>query len=189
MPENELPDGLILAALARAELQTLRMNAPGVLVANVAEHLGLRRGPGAARRLHPRLRALAAGGLVEALTSQGRRLYALTAQGQRSARRTRYRGALPQHRRWREARETAKERISGYRSDVRALLREAAAALATDTTDSEAWFALGEKLERACSRLASATHCLHEWAEPDDATADIDKSKRWMRRDVTLWRS
>ena len=39
---------------------------------------------------------------------------------------------------------------------------------------SDAWFELGERLHRDCRRVGSATYCLREWAEPDDARPDVD---------------
>jgi hypothetical protein len=37
--------------------------------------------------------------------------------------------------------------------------------------------------------MGSATHCLYEWAEPDDATADIDDAPPTQtgRRDTSRW--
>jgi hypothetical protein len=40
---------------------------------------------------------------------------------------------------------------------------------------SDAWFEVGERLHRACRRLGSATHCLHEWAEPPEDRSDHDE--------------
>jgi DNA-binding XRE family transcriptional regulator len=39
---------------------------------------------------------------------------------------------------------------------------------------SDAWFDLRDRLSRDCWRVGSALHCLYEWPEPDDATADRD---------------
>ena len=70
---------------------------------------------------------------------------------------------------------------------------------------SDAWLELAEELQRACRRLASASHCLYEWAEPDDTRADIDthdeagdrrlapaqrrlmRARRAGRRNIRLW--
>jgi hypothetical protein len=35
-------------------------------------------------------------------------------------------------------------------------------------------FEMGARLHDACWRLASATHCLHEWTEPGEWCADVD---------------
>lgn len=171
MPEGSLSDALILAALERAQRHARRTTpgARGVGYVEVVPHLGLPKSAAVGRRLRPRFKELEAAGLIAGVKSHGSVKYTTTRKGRQllAAAEPITLPESPQHRRWREAHETATERIS----------------------DSEAWFTLSEKLERACSRLASATHCLHEWAEPDDATADIDKSRRWKRRDVTLWRS
>jgi hypothetical protein len=42
---------------------------------------------------------------------------------------------------------------------------------------SDAWFAIGGRLARASTLLGTATHCLYEWEEPDDARADIDSGE------------
>ncbi len=91
----------------------------------------------------------------------------------------------PQHRRWREARTIAGGRIDELRQGLREALLEAADLLgAGDKTDSEAWFGMKGRLEWAAEKLARATHCLHEWVEPDDAVADIDDHWRSGRRMV-----
>ncbi|HTZ87555.1 MAG TPA: hypothetical protein VMB05_12880 [Solirubrobacteraceae bacterium] len=56
-----------------------------------------------------------------------------------------------------------------------------------EATDSEAWFGLGEKIGKACKRLGSATYCLRESVEPDDATADVEDSRRLGRRNPRSW--
>jgi hypothetical protein len=90
----------------------------------------------------------------------------------------------PQHRAWREAKATAAERIQGFREDFQALLRDGAILLADDATDSEAWYALGE---RASSCLGSATHCLRDWQEPSDDACDVDDGPRMGRRLTRSW--
>jgi hypothetical protein len=148
--------------------------------------------PATGARLRPRFRELEAAGLIAGVKRSGIVKYTATPSGQRLLRDA---GEIvlpesPQHRRWREARDAADKRIGGFRAVVGTLLGEAAAALATEDTDSEAWFVFSERLQRACWRLACATHCLHEWPEPDDATADMDENTRRLgRRDVTRWRS
>jgi hypothetical protein len=94
----------------------------------------------------------------------------------------------PQHRRWREARAAANEKIGELRRNVRNELAGARALLSAADASSEDWFTMNDALSRACSQLASATYCLREWDEPDDATADIEPdSRRWPRGDMT-WR-
>jgi hypothetical protein len=186
-----LSDGLVLAALARAELHTPR-SAPGVLVMEVGAHLGLPGHSGTAKRLHERLRALAVSGLVEVIKRHGCTVYAITARGRRSLSAARKRGDVgelpeaPQHRTWRKARAMASERIGGFRDDLDAALDEARRLLSGDEPPSDAWFALGDRLSRACWRLGSATYCLREWSEPDDARADVHRHNRGPRQ-TWLW--
>jgi len=52
---------------------------------------------------------------------------------------------------------------------------------------SDQWFELAERLRSDCWMLGSASHCLHEWAEPDDRYADIDEGVPG-RRNLRLWR-
>ncbi|HLH14215.1 MAG TPA: hypothetical protein VKV16_05455, partial [Solirubrobacteraceae bacterium] len=92
------------------------------------------------------------------------------------------------------------------RERVRERLHEACSLLdASVPADSDAWLELAEQLHAACRRLASASYCLYEWDEPDDARADIDellaaddellepserarrRSRRRGRRNVRLW--
>jgi hypothetical protein len=186
--EPGLPDALILAAIDRAERHSGRSE-PGVLYANVVDHLGLRMGSATGRRLRPRLHDLVAGGLVEQFRRSGRELLTLTPKG---ARRLRAAGAVvlpesPQHRRWHEGRGAALERVGGFRSDVGAVLAEGAALLADESASSDAWYALAERVEKACRRVGSATHCLREWPEPDDAKPDVDDGEHRSRRNYRLW--
>src|ERR1019366_1013991 len=81
----------------------------------------------------------------------------------------------PQHRTWRMARTYAAENIDRLRSEVSVDLDRGAALLARGRrARSDAWFELKEHLSRRLWRLGSVTHCLYEWDEPDDTTADID---------------
>jgi hypothetical protein len=70
---------------------------------------------------------------------------------------------------------------------------------------SDAWLELGERLRRDCRHVGSATYCLREWSEPDDARADVDdhgdpadsrfdpaervkrQARRAGRRNIGLW--
>jgi hypothetical protein len=90
----------------------------------------------------------------------------------------------PQHKKWREARTAARERISEFRDKLRDGFTEANALLETPEIDSDTWFERGASLDRACRTLASATYCLNEWPKPSDARADIDDSKHRGRREI-----
>jgi hypothetical protein len=94
----------------------------------------------------------------------------------------------PQHRVWREARTEAAERIGNFREQLRDTLNRATRMLdARDETESDTWRDLGEQLMYGCRRLASATYCLREWAEPDDANADTAEAGHGERRNIRLW--
>jgi transcriptional regulator with XRE-family HTH domain len=185
--EQGLPDALILAAIWRAERHGGR-DEPGVLYAAVVDHLGLRMGSGTGRRLRPRLHDLVAAGLVEQFRRRGHELLMLTPKG---ARRLRAEPVelpeSPQHARWREGRGAALERVGGFRSDVGAALAEGAALLADESAPSDAWYALAERVEKACKRVGSATHCLRDWPEPDDAKPDVASGEHGSRRNYRLW--
>ncbi|MGA9874328.1 MAG: hypothetical protein WBQ21_00785, partial [Solirubrobacteraceae bacterium] len=60
------------------------------------------------------------------------------------------------------------------RDALRAALVDGGRLLDVEQAPSDAWFALAKRLQRECWRLGSATHCMREWAEPDDAKPDVD---------------
>jgi hypothetical protein len=193
MPEGPLSDALILAALERAELHRGR-DEPGVLYATVVGHLGLPMGSATGRRLRPRFRELEASGLIRSFKRHGSVVYTLTERGRKRLDADRRAGAVgelpesPQHRAWRDARDGSERRIAEFRAALQTLLDEAAALFVDDAAPSESWFLLGERLQRASVWMGSATHCLREWAEPDDARADVDDGPRRGRRNPGLWR-
>jgi hypothetical protein len=170
----------VLAAVERAALHRggERLAAP---VWAVLAHLALARRSAAARHVRVRLGALAAAGELSSVRSHGVILWALTRQGQERLRHARDAGeppALPespQNRAWRTARAAAAEEIARFRRGLQELLDATAALLAEPATHSDTWLERGEELRDACRRLGSATHCLYEWEQPDDAVADIDR--------------
>jgi transcriptional regulator with XRE-family HTH domain len=184
--DADLPDALILAAIQRAELHRGR---EGVLKAVLVEHLGLPKGARSARQLRPRLGELVAAKLVKRFRSRGYELMTLTRKGKNAlaAAEPIVLPESPQHRVWREARAAATECISGFRDDLRSALDAGVALLADETTDSDAWYALAERTARAYKHLGSAAYCLCEWAEPDDATADVGTPELRGRRNWRLW--
>jgi hypothetical protein len=60
----------------------------------------------------------------------------------------------------------------GFASQVHDALDEAGRLLDTGQGDSDVWFGLAGRLKKGCWQLGSATYCLQEWPEPDDARAD-----------------
>jgi len=148
-------------------------------------------------------------GSLEQSRAHGVGGWALTARGRRRLRRVAD-VALdlpesPQHQEWRSAQTLAGQEIERFRESLRATLDEAMAALDAPGTSSDDWFALKDRLERDARRIAAVTYCLHEWAEPDDARADVDdrtdpsdqayspeernrrKARRAGRRNPLLW--
>jgi hypothetical protein len=193
MPEGPLLDGLILAALERAERHS-RRDEPGVLYAMVVDHLGLKMGSATGRSMRPRFRELEASRLMRSFKRHGSVVYTFTAKGRKRLDAARRAGEVeelpesPQHRAWREARDGSETRIGEFRAALQTLLDEAAALLVDDAAPSESWFVRGERLQRACVWMGSATYCLREWSEPDDARADVDDGTRRGRRNPGLWR-
>jgi hypothetical protein len=70
----------------------------------------------------------------------------------------------------------AGDRIDGFREALRASVTELGALLDAGQARSDAWFEFGKRLSAECKRLGSATYCLSEWAEPDDARAALSSS-------------
>ncbi|HTW41029.1 MAG TPA: hypothetical protein VMD79_01795 [Solirubrobacteraceae bacterium] len=210
-PPARPPDELVLAALERAARHQAR-ETPAVPAWTLLEHLAIPRRSAAARHVSARLAAMQASGWVQRSRRHGAPTWELTAAGERQLRRARDSGALaalpesPQHRTWRIAHTAAEQEIERFRADLRRRLERAAQLLdARERPHSDSWLELGEELQHACRRLASASYCLHEWAEPDDARADIDehiepgdealdapqraqrRARRAGRRNVRLW--
>ncbi len=204
-------DELVLAAVERAARHHAR-DTPAVPVWAVLEHLDVRRRSVAARHVLTRLDALHTGGWLAASRRHGARTWVLTSSGVERLRRARRRvGVLelpesPQHRAWRTAHTAAAQEIERFRSELRERLADGARLLAAPTPPhSDAWFELAEQLQRACRRVGSASHCLHEWAEPQDARADVDQhieyadqelepsarmrrqARRAGRRNIRMW--
>jgi hypothetical protein len=209
---REIPsDELVLAAVERAARHHAR-DTPSVPVWSVLEHLYLSRRTAAARHVVSRLDALHDGGWLASSRRHGAPTWVLTPSGSERLRRARSEGSVPelpespQHRAWRAARTAADQEIERFQRELRARLDDGARLLdAHSPPHSDAWFELAEELQRASRRVGSASHCLHEWVEPDDARADVDEhvepgdekltpgarlrrqARRAGRRNVRLW--
>jgi len=203
-------DELVLAAIARGVRHRAR-DTPGVPAWTILEHLGIPRRSGAARHVRERLDAMHAAGLLQRSRRHSVPTWELSDIGLAHLHDSG--GAneaelpeSPQHRAWRAARALAAHELERFREDVRTRLGLAADALeAEPPTDSDTWFELAEELQRACRRLASASYCMYEWVEPDDAHADVDqhvepgderlepaeravrRARRAGRRNTRLW--
>jgi len=205
------PDELVLAAVERAARHQANRES-AVPVWAILEHLALRPRSAPARHVRSRLDALHAAGSLESARRHGVATWALTGAGRRRLRRAAGADELPalpespQHRAWRNARTAAAQELERFRRLLSERLEQAAALLDADPPpSSDAWLELAEELQRGCRRLASASHCLYEWAEPDDARADLDehvepddrrlapaqrklrRARRAGRRNILLW--
>jgi hypothetical protein len=170
---------LVLATIERAECHRERER-EGVMMSDMAEHMGFVHGSWTTRRLRPQLDALIAEGLPARSRRHGAVVWELTDDGRGRLEQLRRAGEVgdlaesPQHRAWRHACATAGERIEGFRAQSREAVEEAAMLLDAEGAPSDAWFGVAERLQAACWRVGSATHWLQEWREPDDARPDVD---------------
>lgn len=192
-PFASAPDALALAAVERAE----RHGTEEVWIVLVAEHLGFKRSAHTTRRLRPQLECLRIAGELESTERLGRECWTLTDAGRERLASARRDGAVgdlpesPQHRRWRHARAQAAERIDDFRNLVFDAVDAADKVVPwAKPTGSEKWFELGERLRWSLWLVGSATYCLEEWEEPDDARADdVDDDPGFGpgRRSVSAW--
>jgi len=190
-------NAVVLAATERAERHH-RGPADGVTLGEVIEHLGFARVGWTTRSLRPQIDAFLAAGALVPFRRLGFDFLKLTTNGRRRLARARRAGGIalpesPQHRAWRHAREQAAEQVGAMRQLFREALDEADRLLSSEHTDSDAWYALAPRLHTICRQLGSVTHCLREWAEPDDTHPDHDTlptrgDNRISRRTVGFWK-
>jgi hypothetical protein len=195
-PIRELPPvELVLAAIDRAVRHRRHDDdRSGVWISDVKKHLGLPHTGATTVWLRPVWQQLEAEHLIEQNRDGGLPRCQLTRTGKlRLAAAMDAEGLYqlpesPQHARWRKAHHDAAERIEDFRRALRLLMDEADRLL-EDQPPSGAWHEMAQDFEHACKRLGSATHCLHEWPEPDDATADVDDApySQIYRRDISQW--
>jgi hypothetical protein len=174
-----ITDDLILAALNRAECHRGYQGAPQWAA---LEHLSISNRSKKGRQVKARLPELAQAGLLRQSKQYGVIQWALTPKARKRLGEVpdaaRSLPESPQHRRWRDARDAAEQEIEGFYLSVRDSVDAAADLLSMPMPpgpSSDEWFEVGERLHRACRLLASATHCLHEWAEPPEDKADDDE--------------
>jgi DNA-binding PadR family transcriptional regulator len=186
-------DGLVLAAVERAVLHELEEQ---VLTSVLMAHLGLAWAPPTNQKFFPRLDDLRQAGLLTSTERRGEPYWSLTSVGQERLAKEREAGEVgdlpesPQHRAWRHAREQAAVRVEGFRGDLTQVTQQAYDLLyQPQPVTSEEWFELSECLRWASWRLASATYCLTEWPEPDDAMPDPDEDPgpHPGRRTTSAW--
>lgn len=210
-PASPPSDELVLAAIDRAERHRVGER-PGAPRWAIVEHLGIPRRSSVARGVAAQLCALEADGTLARSRRHGVTVWTLTGRGRRRLRAALRAGTLPalpespQHRAWRNARTAAAQELERFQRDVRDGLDEMTRLLEADPpASSDAWLEAAERLRRRAWRLASASHCLREWREPDDARADVDdrlapgeekldpreqarlRARRRGRRNTRLW--
>jgi len=175
-------DDVLLAAARRAALHDPRGRDRAPIWA-VLEHLDIPRRSTRGRAVRVRLLALEQRGLLARSSAHGVPMWSLTAAGARRLKRVERAGApivlpeSPQHRAWRQTRTLAAEEIDRFAERLRESATEASRLLQLDRdgpVSSDAWLELGARMTRDARLLASARHCLSEWPEPDDASADVD---------------
>jgi hypothetical protein len=186
-PQLEL---LVAAAIDRAQRHRTSQG-HGVLLATAAEHLGYRSAAHLPRRVRRQFDALEQAGIAQRIRRKGLTVWTLTSRGERQLADSQQAGTLPalpeapQHARWRNAHTAARERIDEFRESLADVLAETLATLnATRPAESDEWFTLATRLQRAAWLLGCATYCLNEWAEPNDQQADTDT--RTQPHDSTL---
>lgn len=192
-PYTEVSDSLILAAVERA---VLHEQEDEVLTSELTEHLGFKPEPSTNRLLWPRLEGLRRAGLLTTVERRSEPFWALTDVGRERLAGAREAGEVddlpesPQHRAWRHARVKAAVRIEGFRSDLLDAVGEAQSFIDKYRPPmSQEWFELSERLRLASWRMASATYCQNEWAEPEDEFPDVDENPgpRPGRRATWAW--
>jgi hypothetical protein len=193
-PYAPVSDGLVLAAVERSEWHE---GADEIWVFVLAEHLGFEPARHTTRQLRPQLEYLRRAGSLTSTKKLGREYWSLTTAGREelnNSRQAEIVGELPespQHREWRHARQKARGRMTEFRKLLYDALDDAGeVAASVDGACSGTWFELGERLRWAFWLLGSATYCMGEWIEPDDARPDIDQepSSEPARRTTSAWR-
>jgi hypothetical protein len=215
VPQPSQPSGeLVLAAVERA-VRHRGEERTATPLWTILAHLAIPRRSAAARAVQAQLDAFCVQGALVPSRAHGVNLWALGAGSHERLLAHRRTGATlalpesPQHAAWRDAHTAAEQEIERFRRHLGAGLEEATSLLSSSRrVHSDTWLELGERLQRACWLLASATHCLYEWTEPDDAYADIDtyaddpapqrldqdatalahrRARRTGRRNIRLW--
>jgi len=190
----EMPsEDLVLAAIDRAYRHRSNSSNPGALLVDVKEHLGLPRSGSATLRLRPTWQTLQRLGLIEQSRHSNRVLWRVTAAGHKRLTAAQKTSDLtlpeaPQHRRWRHAHAEAGKRVEEFRADLSLLLAQATHLVDAELpATSDEWYDMDAQLHTAVRRMGSATYCLGEWPEPDDAIADHAPDGQVERRNYQAW--
>ena len=133
-------DDVVLAALERAERHRER-DGEGVMMNDIAEHLGFVHGSWTTRRLRPQIEAFITAGLLVRSRPHGVVIWGLTASGRRRVECVGGSVVLPespQHRVWRHAQTLAAESVDRLWEQARGVLEEATKGLDSDGMHSDA---------------------------------------------------
>jgi hypothetical protein len=176
-----ITDLLVLSALDRGERHRTK-EAPGVPIWTILDHLDTAKGTKRAREIRTVLEELVSSGAARHARRRSTTFWVLTPKGAgrlRGARRAGKAPVLPespQHRLWREAQAIAEEEMDALRQSLTERLDHGLQLLGEPGAEvcSDAWFVLGDELERAAWIFGSASYCLREWAEPDESRPDRD---------------
>jgi hypothetical protein len=96
----------------------------------------------------------------------------------------------PQHVRWREAHQAARENLKGLRDQLQASLEQAQRNLGSrGGGDAMSWASLAPQITNQCAELTWAIYCLNEWPEPDDDTRDIPLRARRQQLGINIFPS
>lgn len=175
-------DEVLLAAVRRAVLHDPRGRGH-VPIWVLLEHLDVPRRSARASAVRERLAKLEQRRWIERGSAHGVPTWALGRAGKRRLGRAERAGAAPvlpespQHRAWRQAQVLASQEIDRFAAELRRACDDAAALLRSELQEevrSDAWLELGARMARDCRLLASARHCLSEWPEPVETSADVD---------------
>lgn len=173
---EHVSDAIVLGAVERAQRHKRRPGSQATMT-SIAVHLGFLPNAWTTRNVRPQLERLTADGALTGTRAHSVLAWQITAQGRKRLSRLRRGGELPmpeapQHRAWRYAHEEAAQRIEEFRDLLHDALEQAEDLILAPRSESESWLSLSQRLQQTCWQLGSATYCLHEWHEPDDAHAD-----------------
>ena len=188
---DAVSDDLILAAIDRSERHHRRED---VSRSEIYDHLNIPSRAYRVRHIKAQVSALTEEGFLKHSRKHSVDIWTLTPKGRRRLKRAnveRFLPESPQHRNWARTRKVAEQGIEKLRESLRAVLVETLEALdePEGSVSSDTWFALCLRLEIHARLVGQATHCLHEWEEPDDAVADIDDHFHRGRRNLKAWDS
>jgi hypothetical protein len=187
MTVQQFTDDLLLAALDRAARHS---HADREIAGSgtITSHLAISTRSGAWRQVRRQLDRLLSAGLVEHTRYAGMPAWGLTQAGrERLVTIDVVLPESPQHQDWRQSREIAQHEMGRFRAGLAGALRDGLALVESGApARSDVWVGLRKRVGREAGRVAGAAHCLGEWPEPDDATAEAATTDELSLRRVVL---